>query len=391
MLKSLFVNIVRFNPLKHHVFAFLQTKRFQKTYVLTAFLFISLSAISQNNSLVIFSASGKPFYVSFNSESVNATAQSNVKIYDVNAGWSKIDIRVPGTVKELILKDSILLSSTSKFANKEFTYALIEKGEKLELQFKSVSELSGPKTPPVPQEPKEVVPLVDNSIYGNLYQAVKNKPVFFINYDKETSTCKLGLTDKDIKYAIRLMEKANDKEAAYRYLTQVIDLNCYSTIQLKELLETVPIDMDRLYSAKRAYIHVTDPQNMNTLLSIFKYPTMKESFVSFLKDQEIIVKQKNLQCELPAKEQKFSELYSKIKSALYDNEKIIVAKKLLAEVCLSSIQIKKISELFTHDREKLEYMKYAVNILTDKENNKTLADAFQFQSTKDDFLKHIHP
>jgi hypothetical protein len=59
------------------------------------------------------------------------------------------------------------------------------------------------------------------------------------------------------------------------------------------------------------------------------------------------------------------------------------------DVCLSSVQIKKISELYTHDREKLEYMKCALNILTDKENNKNLVDEFQFQGTKDEFLKHI--
>jgi hypothetical protein len=49
-------------------------------------------------------------------------------------------------LKNLRFKDSILLSSKSKFVNKEFTYVLIEKGEKLELQFKSVPELSGPKS-----------------------------------------------------------------------------------------------------------------------------------------------------------------------------------------------------------------------------------------------------
>ncbi|MES2514689.1 MAG: DUF4476 domain-containing protein [Bacteroidota bacterium] len=368
-----------------------QQKIISKIKVLFYFMLISMAAICQNNSLVIFSASGNPFYVTFNGESINVAAQSNVKIFDINAGWSTLCIKVPGTNRELILKDSILLSSKSKFVNKEFTYVLIEKGEKLELQFNSVSELSGPKTPPVPEEPKVAAPLVDNSIYGNLYKAVNNKPVFYANYDKETSTCKNSITDKEVRYAINLMTKANDKEAAYRYLTQIVDLNCYSTLQLKDLLETAPIDMDRLHSAKKAYTHVTDPQNIGMLLSIFKYPTMKESYASFLKDQENIAKQKTLQCKEPLNDQKFNELFSKVKSAPYENEKLIVSKKIMAEVCLSSTQIKKISELYTHDREKLEYMKYAFNVLTDKENGRSLADEFQYQGTKDEFLKYITP
>ena len=361
-----------------------------KIKVLIYFLFIGFVVLAQNNSLVIFSASGNPFYVTFNTENVNQIAQSNVKIFDVNAGWSTIEIKMPlNNGKNINFKDSILLSSKSKFVNKEFTYVLIEKGEKLELQFKSVSELSGPKTPPVPPEPKEAAPLVDNSIYGNLYQAVNNKPIFYSNYDSETRTCKVALTDKEINYALKLMAKANDIEAAYRYLSQIIEMNCYNTMQLKELLETAPIDMDRLNSAKKAYAHVTDPQNINTILSVFKYPAMKESYVSFLKEEENTIKQKRLNCKEPASEEKFNSLYSKIKNTPYENEKLNVSKKLLVDVCLSSAQIKKISELFTHDREKLEYMKCAANILTDKENTKSLADEFQYQGTKEDFLKQI--
>lgn len=360
-----------------------------KIKVLIYFLFTGFAVLAQNNSLVIFSASGNPFYVTFNGEPINSVAQSNVKIFDVNAGWSTLEIKIPSVIKELRFKDSILLSSISKFVNKEFTYVLIEKGEKLELEFKSVSELSGPKTPPVPEAPKETAPLVDNSIYGNLYQAINNKPVFYNNYDKETSTCKVALTDKEINYAIKLMAKANDKEAAFRYLTQIIDLNCYNTLQLKELLETSPIDMDRLNSAKKAYSHVTDQQNINLILSAFKYTAMKESFTSFLKEEENTIKQKSLNCKEPASEEKFNALYSKIKNTTYESEKLNVSKKLLVDVCLSSVQIKKISELYTHDREKLEYMKCALNILTDKENNKSLADEFQYQGTKDEFLKYI--
>ena len=362
---------------------------FQKIKVLFYLFFYGLSVQSQNNTLVIFSASGTPFFLSVNHNTINKLVDANIKIFDLTTGWNFIEIKMPGGDKELEFKDSILLKSNSKFFNKEFTYALIEKEGKLQLKFKSVSEQSGPSVPPVPDAPKEVVPLEDNSIYGNLYQAVKNKPVFYTNYDKETSTCKVALTDKEIKYAINLMNKANDKEAAYRYLTQIIDLNCYTTIQLKELLETAPIDMDRLNSAKKAYSHILDQQNINTLLPIFKYTVMKESYTSFLKEQENIIKQKSLQCKEPINDIKFDGLFSKIKNTAYENEKIIISKKLLVDVCLSSIQIKKISELYTHDREKLEFMKCAFNVLTDKENAKTLADEFQYNGTKDEFLKYI--
>ena len=58
-------------------------------------------------------------------------------------------------------------------------------------------------------------------------------------------------------------------------------------------------------------------------------------------------------------------------------------------VCLSSSQVKKLSELISHDREKNELLKSAYYVLTDKENAATLADEFQFTETKDEFLKFI--
>lgn len=362
---------------------------FQKIKVLLYFLFIGFIAIAQRNSLVIFSASGNPFYLLVNHDSINKIAGADVKIFDVRTGWSLIEIKMPVGNKDLIFKDSILLSDKSKFLNKEFTYALIESENKLELQFKSVSDTSGPEIPPVPKAPKEVIPLIDNSIYGNLYQAKNNKPLFYNNYDNETSTCKNNLSDKEIKYALNLFIKANDDEAKYRYLNQIIELNCFSVSQIKQLIEQITIDMDRLNASKKAYIHITDKENIALLLPLFTYPVMKESFMSFLKEQENIIKQKNLQCKEPVNDSKFESVFNKIKDTTYENEKLKISKKLLVDICLSSLQIKKISELFTHDREKLEFMKSAVNILTDKENANTLAEEFQFKGTKDEFLKYI--
>ncbi|MBI3518753.1 MAG: DUF4476 domain-containing protein [Bacteroidetes bacterium] len=362
---------------------------FQKIKVLIYLLFCGLVVQSQNNSLVIFSETGHPFYLSVNHEKINKTAQSDIKVYNLSTGWNFIEIKIPGIIKELRFKDSILLSTKSKFLNNEFTYVLKEKDDKLSLQFKSVSKQSGPETPPVPEAPKETAPLVDNSIYGNLYKSVKNKPVFYNNFDSITGTCKTILTSKEINYALNLLHGVNDTETEYRYLSKIIDYNCLSVGQLKSLLELSSIDMDRLNLAKKAYTRITDKENINQILPVFKYPTMKESYMSFLKDEENKLKQKKLQCKVPADDQQFERVYTKIKTTAYENEKLTISKKLLVDVCLSSSQIKKIGELFTHDREKLEYMKYALNVLTDKENVVSLSDEFQFQGTKDEFLNYI--
>lgn len=362
---------------------------FQKTKVLFLFLFYGLYAQSQSNSLVIFSASGNPFYLSVNHEPINKNAESNVKVFDLATGWSLVEIKIPGTIKELRFRDSILLSDKSKFLNKEFTYALVEKNEKLELQFKCVSERSGPSVPPVPLAPKETSALLDSTIYGNVYKSEKGKPVFFINYDTETAACKVELTEKDIEYTVKLLNRSRSESDKIRTLKQFLEVNCFKTYQLKTLLELLPIDIDRLTYARQAYSHLWDKENANALSNVFKYQSMKESYASFVKEQEDLAKQKTLKCTEPVSNNRFQELFSKIKNSGYEFEQLTSAKKILINTCVSSEQVKKLLSLFTHDRERMELMQSAYIVMTDKENAKTLADEFQFSESKTEFLNYI--
>ncbi len=361
---------------------------FQKIKVLFYLLFYGLIVHSQN-SLIVLNEAAHPFFLSVNHDLINSVAQSNVKAFNMQTGWNCIEIKIPGAIKDIVSKDSILIKDDSKFLNKELTYVIIEKEDKIKLHFTSISEKSGPENPPIPDEPKETAPTIDNSIYGNLYHTVNSKPIFYNNFDSTTLSYKTKLTDKDIKYALNLFKTANDNETAYRYLNVILENNEYTVLQLKELLESTPIDMDRLNSARKAYTHISDLQNINVLTSIFKYPTMKESYSSFIKEQENINKQKKMNCKEPINSTIYEDLFGKIKKAPYENDKLSVSKKLLVDVCLSSSQIQKISELFNHDREKLDFMKYAYNVLTDKEAAINLADEFQFKETKEEFSKYI--
>lgn len=357
------------------------------------FLFLYLIVNSymnaQSNTLVFVSETANPFLLSINHQSVTKEAQSNVKAYNVEAGKQIIEITeiINGAIYKLY--DSIIISTDPKFRAKEFTFGINLIKNKLKLRFISISEISGPEKPIIPEAPKETVPLVDNSLYGNLYQAKENKPVFFDNYDKTNGACKMDLNEKEMAYALNLLNKANDEEKKLKYLTTILEYNCYTTQQVKQLLEVLPLEMDRMNCAKLAYHHTTDKQNINTLIVVFKYQSLKDSYNSFLKDQENIIKQKSLKCATPIDKSKFEVLFNAIKNGGHENEKIIVAKKLLVNACISSAQAKEIAQLFTHDRETLEFMKSAYNVLTDKENAKDLASEFQFSETKDEFLKYI--
>jgi hypothetical protein len=346
-----------------------------------------ISVSAQHNSLVIFSANGNPFYLSVNHESINKTAQSNLKVFDISTGWNFIEIKIPSIIKELSFKDSILLKSNSKFLNKEFTYSLIEKDGKLQLKFQSISELSGPEKLTLPEPPKEIVPVVDNNLYGHLYRAKINKPYFFNHYN--SSACDTILSDTDLKHAINLLNKCNDEETQSRYLNQIIENNCLTNSQLNQMLTIIPIDMDRLTSAKLAYPHIIDKENSKSVLAVLKYQTMKESYTDFIKEQENKAKQKSLKCSEPMPDAKFNDLLSKLKNTPYENDKYKLAKRSIVDACLSTQQVKQLTPIFSHDREKLDFLLSAYNILTDKENAKLLVSEFQSSQAQEEYLQLI--
>lgn len=359
----------------------------QKHIGLAIGLITAFTLPAQHNSLVVFSASGEPFFMKVDQEAVNQSPQSNVKAFDLSTGRHVIEIALANGSRRM--KDSLRITQSEKYDHKEFTYVLVSSGQNLSLQFKGVSEPSGPVLPPVPEAPKETAPVVDNSIYGHLYQAKQNRPVFFRNYDVQKGSCEQSLTDKDISYGVKLLAAANDEERQMGYMQQIISNNCYSTAQLQQLLLTFASEMDRLELTKAAYPHLTDRRNAAQLLPVFKYQSLKDNYTAFLNDQDILNKQRGLNCSQALDDARFQALYAKLKNGGYENEKLALAKKSLTTVCLSAAQAGQVAQLFLHDREKLECLKFMYPILVDKEQAAPLAELFQFSETKNDFLKFI--
>ena len=358
---------------------------FIKNLAIILIVFIAFYGRGQTNSLIVFSNVGQVFSLTLNNEQINGVPETNVKAFNLGLGWQKIKISTLLNHKEIMLIDSFFISD--KYTNKEFTYVLTESANKL--TFNSIELPSAPAIPCVPEVPKKEIPLIDNSIYGKLYQAKNNKPVFFSNYNFQTEQCDIDLTDLDINVALNLFSKCKDDELVLQYLNAVLENNCYSTKQLNQLVSVLKLELDILNSVKKGYAHVTDKENMPVVLQILKYQSMKDAFSQFLQDETDILKQKSMACRIAISDQKFNEVMNLIKGKKYENEKTSAAKKQLYFNCISTSQAQKIMTLFSHDREKIDVLKSAYYAIVDKENTLTLINEFQFQETRDEFSKFI--
>lgn len=355
-----------------------------------AIIFLHFGYYAQTNSLVVLSADGNSFQLKVDGISINKKEEAIVKAVGLSAGKHAIEIWQLKNGTERVYKDSITIGKDEKFKNKEFTFVVAqEKNNRQVLQFKSVSELSGPITPFIPEAPKEKAPLVDNSIYGNLYQAKNNKPLFYNHYQSATKTCDVNLSDKDLEYAKTLISKCNDPEMQYRYVVEVTENNCYSCSQYNQLLALLPMDIDKLSASKLAYPHLRDKEQIKLISNSFKYESMKNAFAEFVKLQELQLKQSTLTCTEPIETSKFNTFITSMNELKSEYDKWKLSKELVLKYCISTQQAKEISNSFLHDREKLDFLKSAYPTITDKMNASLLANELQSDSDKQEYLQFI--
>lgn len=340
-----------------------------------------------NNNLVVLSESGQRFILFVNGEKINADPQVNVKAFNISEGWCKLKAEFEKS--NLVVSDSIRIKYIEKNKNKEITYSIRKNGNSNKFNFVSISDQSAPQKPVVAEMPIDKGPVIDNTIYGNLYKAENNKPVFYKNYSDSLKTCTIDLNDTDIKHAINLVTKTNDFENKYRYIEAAVDLNCYTVAQLYQLLNLLQIEMDKLKLAKKGYLHLKDRVNAKKLEEVFKFKSMKEDYDYFLKEMASAELQHKMHCEIAISSEKLNELMSDVKKAGYEPEQLKALREKLATNCLNTEQVEKLMLLFTHDREKMEVAKSAYAITVDKANYKILVENFQFSENKAEFLQFI--
>jgi hypothetical protein len=365
-------------------------KMFRIHFISLFLLFLVNTFHSQvaNNSLVILSENGKRFILYVNGEKINNEPQADVKAFHVSEGWCKLKVEFEKTA--ITFSDSIHIKNIEKNNNKEITYSIKEyAGKPDKFRFVSIGEPSGPETPRVPEAPVDKGPVIDNTIYGNLYKANANKPVFYRNYIDSSKTCSVDLTDTDIKHAINLVTKSNDIQNKFNYVEETVTRNCYTTSQLMQLLNLLDVEMDKLKLVKRGYTHLKDKANAPKIEEVFKFKSMKENFELFLKETANAEHQNSLHCTVAITNEALQEIISAIKKTQYENDRIKVAKDKVVNNCLNTMQVQQLLEIFTHDREKMDLAKNAYAVTIDKDNYKILVDNFQFSENKKEFLQFI--
>ena len=94
-------------------------------------------------------------------------------------------------------------------------------------------------------------------------------------------------------------------------------------------------------------------------------------------------------CRAPMAASSFSSAKESINSKSFEDSKMTVAKQVTKENCLSCDQIKEIMSLFSFEETKLSYAKFAYDYCYNKTEYYTINDAFSFESSIDDLNQYI--
>lgn len=81
--------------------------------------------------------------------------------------------------------------------------------------------------------------------------------------------------------------------------------------------------------------------------------------------------------------------YKAVEGKSFRDEKMAMARLVTKDKCLSNVQVRNFAQLFSFEDQKLEFVKYAYDLSTERSSYYTMEDLFAFMSTREDFMNFL--
>tara|TARA_B110000261_G_C12875298_1_gene274152 strand:- start:96 stop:533 length:438 start_codon:yes stop_codon:yes gene_type:complete len=96
--------------------------------------------------------------------------------------------------------------------------------------------------------------------------------------------CTNSISDKNFQIALKTIKTHNFDEAKKEATAKLLSGNCFTSLQVKTLVEIFSFEEHKLELVKLAYSHVIDKDNFGILLTIFAFEDAKEELLEFIKN-----------------------------------------------------------------------------------------------------------
>lgn len=301
----------------------------EKNYFLAAFLVISLALFSQSTSnLVVFSEDGLKFYLILNGIRQNETAQTNVRVTDLNQPYYSAKIIFEDTKEPAIDKKYLGVVDPESKRPLEVTYKIKRNNKQVNVLrfFSQVPMMQVMPCPPnvvdihynsIPmpaigfvQVTQQVTTTTTNSnsnnvsvnmggmgVNININEPVVNTTTTTYNsttttgnvnqgYDNGSNTPNYNgntgcngsypMSPSAFSAARETIGKQSFDDVKLSTVNQILRTNCLSSAQIKEIMKLFSFEASRLEFAKSAYGRCVDPNNYFMINDAFEFQTSVE-------------------------------------------------------------------------------------------------------------------
>jgi len=321
-------------------------------FLLTA---LGCGAYCQSASAVVFSELGEKFTLYLNSEPMNTTPRSNVKMGSLTSEFynARIDFEDP----------SLPDCSNSNFAvqfNSETTY-VVKKNKKGEYVIRFHSQTDGSTTSDQgnSDEGRRLADVDNMDGHEGIQQESRSGNAGVSGTTVTTTTSTTATSPQNMNESLNMGINVNG-------VTMGINVNLPLEAETHSSSTTV--------TQQTTTTHSTSSGNAQT-----PAPNVQSSNSSYASND----------CRYPMASNQFMSARESIASKSFEDSKLTVAKQVTKANCLSCAQIKEVMSLFAFEETKLTYAKFAYDYCYNNAEYYTVNDAFTFESSIEELNNYI--
>jgi len=214
---------------------------------------------------------------------------------------------------------------------------------------------------------------------------IKPKPVTFPsinypsygNYNGDTG-CESPMSEADFLIVVKDLFKLSDDNAIAAKAIEIADDNCLSMAQMMKVASVIKLESKRMGAMKEMIFAVYDLGNYTFATALFSHAPYQKSWIAYCESEVV-------EPPCTTSDSEHSEMLKQLGSESFADDRIVIAKQILDNHCLSVEQIKGFMKKFTFDKRKMEVAKYAYDNCTDTKNYYQLSGLFDFSSEKQAF------
>lgn len=238
-------------------------------------LLLTYTAVKSQNNLIVIDENGQRFFLFVNDKQVNDSAQSIVeamKIYD-----DSCRIRAVFANKEIpdFTSQVYLLENDRPVHNRDFTYSISQKRDKMKLKYISVSN-SESDTTARPQSPEKKIA----SIFLNKEKAQEMQDKINEKYPPP-GPCSKTVSDSALKKQIKKFRDEHIELNRMKDIKWFISHHCIPPAQARRVLKVLDYERDKVRIAEFYYDYMPDKTKFPELYPALKFDSEVQELKTF--------------------------------------------------------------------------------------------------------------